>query len=68
MNNLSIGQKVYIPLIASIVIGFVAVLINYWLSVDQLQKGVYETQAKEMKTVFDEAIESKKSVGLTNSI
>ena len=68
MNNLSIGQKVYIPLIASIVIGFVAVLINYWLSVDQLQKGVYETQAKEMKTVFDEAIESKKSVGLTNAI
>lgn len=68
MNHLTIGQKVHVPLIASIVIGVVVVLINYWLSVDHLQQGVYEAQSKEMKTVFDEAIESKNSVGITNAI
>jgi len=68
MNNFSIGQKVYIPLIASILIGFGAVFINYLVSVKELREEVYTTQAKEMKTVFDEAVESKNSVGLTNAI
>ncbi len=52
MNNLSIAQKVHIPLVASIVVGFVVVLINYWLSVDQIREESYTTQSKEMKTVF----------------
>lgn len=68
MNNLSIAQKVHIPLIASIGVGFVIVLINYWASVDQLRSNVYTAQAKEMTTVFGEAIESKKNVGITNAI
>jgi methyl-accepting chemotaxis protein len=68
MNNLSIAQKVHIPLIASIIIGFVIVLVNYWLSVDQIRSDVYSAQSKEMTTVFDEAIESKKNVGITNAI
>lgn len=68
MNNLSIAQKVHIPLIASIVIGFVVVLINYWLSVDQIREDSYAAQSKEMKTVFTEALEAKNSVGITNAI
>ncbi len=68
MNNLSIAQKVHIPLVASIVIGFVVVLINYWFSVDQIREDSYATQAKEMETVFTEALESKNSVGITNAI
>lgn len=68
MNNLSIAQKVHIPLVASIVIGFVVVLINYWLSVDQIREESYTTQSKEMKTVFAEALDSKNSVGITNAI
>ena len=68
MNNMSIGQKVHIPLIASIGIGFIIVLINYFISVGEIKENIYETQAKEMKTVFEEALESKKNVGLTNAI
>lgn len=68
MNNLSIAQKVHIPLIASIVIGFIVVLINYWLSVDQIREESYATQSKEMQTVFGEALEAKNSVGITNAI
>lgn len=68
MNNLSIAQKVHIPLIASIVIGFVVVLINYWLSVDQIREESYAEQSQEMQTIFAEALESKNSVGITNAI
>ncbi|MDD2267516.1 methyl-accepting chemotaxis protein [Sulfuricurvum sp.] len=68
MNNLSIAQKVHIPLIASILIGFVIVLVNYWVSVDQIRTDVYTAQSKEMTTAFDEAVESKKNVGITNAI
>ena len=68
MSNLSIAQKVHIPLIASIVIGFIIVLINYWVSVDQIRNDIYASQSKEMTTVFQEAIEAKNSVGITNAI
>ena len=68
MNNLSIGQKVHIPLVASIILGFVVVLLNYWLSVDKIREDSYASQAKEMQTVFAEALESKNSVGITNAI
>jgi len=68
MSNLSIAQKVHIPLIASILIGFVIVLINYWISVDEIRGDVYTAQEKEMTTVFDEAISAKESVGITNAI
>jgi methyl-accepting chemotaxis protein len=68
MNNLSIAQKVHIPLIASIIIGFIVVLINYIISVHDIRDGIYASQSKEMKTVFNEAIEAKNSVGITNAI
>lgn len=68
MKNLSIAQKVHIPLVASIIIGFVVVLINYWLSVDQIREESYSAQSKEMKTVFTESLEAKNSVGITNAI
>lgn len=68
MNNLSIAQKVHIPLIASIIIGFIVVLINYWLSVHQIQEDIFNDQSKKMETVFQEALESKNSVGITNAI
>ncbi|MBV5320144.1 MAG: CZB domain-containing protein [Sulfuricurvum sp.] len=68
LNNMSIAQKVQIPLIASILIGFIIVLINYWLSVEKIREDIYLSQSKEMKTVFEEAIEAKNSVGITNAI
>lgn len=68
MNNLTIAQKVHIPLIASIIIGFVIVIINFMISVGQMSDDVYKAQTKEMVSIFNEAIETKKSVGLTNAI
>lgn len=65
---MTIAQKVHVPLIASIVIGFIVVLINYWISVDQIREDIYTSQSKEMKTIFEEAIDAKNSVGITNAI
>ena len=65
---MTIAQKVHVPLIASIIIGFVIVLINFWISVDQIREDIYVSQSKEMKTIFEEAINTKKSVGITNVI
>ena len=67
-SNMSIAQKVHIPLIASIIIGFIVVMVNYFLSVKEIRENIFKTQSAEMTTVFEEAIESKKSVGLTNAI
>lgn len=68
MNNLSIAQKVHVPLIASIIVGFIVVLINYIISVHQIRDDIYASQSKEMTTIFNEAIEAKNSVGITNAI
>jgi len=68
MNNLSIAQKVHVPLIASIIIGFIVVLINYVISVHEIRDDIYASQSKEMTTIFNEAIEAKNSVGITNAI
>jgi methyl-accepting chemotaxis protein len=68
LKSMTIAQKVHIPLIASIIIGFIVVLINYWLSVGQIRDDIYASQSKEMTTVFNEALEAKNSVGITNAI
>jgi methyl-accepting chemotaxis protein len=68
MNHLSLGQKVQIPMIITIIVGLMIVIANYWLSVDQIRDDVYREQSKQMETVFSEALEAKNSVGITNAI
>jgi hypothetical protein len=59
MNHLSLGQKVQIPMIITIIVGLMIVIANYWLSVDQIRDDVYREQSKQMETVFSEALEAK---------
>jgi methyl-accepting chemotaxis protein len=66
--KLSISQKVHIPLIASILIGFLIVLVNYIYSVDKMEKDIYLTQQKNLTVTFDEALNVKRHIGLTNAI
>ncbi len=68
MNNLSISNKVHIPLILSIIIGFIIIMINYFISVTEMKEDVYTTQAQMLSSVYSESIESKESIGLTNAI
>ncbi|MEA3227941.1 MAG: chemotaxis protein, partial [Campylobacterota bacterium] len=68
MNNLTIGQKIHIPLIASIIIGFIIVVLNYLFSIDEMKDDTYEIEENKLRSVYKEAIAGKYSIGLTNAI
>ncbi len=68
MNSLTISQKIHIPLIFSIIVGFIIIIINYFYSIDEMKEDTYTTQEKSLRSVYKEAIEGKYSIGLTNSI
>jgi len=68
MNNLSISQKIHIPLILSILVGFVIIIINYFYSIDEMEEDTYTAQEKSLRSVYKEAINSKYNIGLTNAI
>lgn len=68
MNKLSISKKIHIPLIASIIFGFVIIMVNYFYSIDEMKKNVHKTQEKLLRSTYKEAVKSKESIGLTNAI
>ncbi len=68
MKNLSISKKIHIPLIISVLVGFVIILINYYYSIREMKKDVYTKQEQNQRAFFHSALEAKKSIGLTNAI
>ncbi len=67
-NNLSISKKVHIPLIASIIFGFIIIIINYFYSIDEMKENVHKTQEKSLRSIYNESIQYKESIGLTNAL
>jgi methyl-accepting chemotaxis protein len=67
-QNLSISKKVHIPLILSIIIGFIVIMVNYFISVAEMREDVYKTQAQTLRSLYGESMECKESIGLTNAI
>ena len=68
INSMSISKKVHIPLILSILIGFVVILVNYYYSIKELENDVYTSESSSLQLTYREAIEAKKDIGLTNAI
>ena len=68
MNKVSISRKVHVPLIVSIFIGFIIIAFNYFTSVDSIRNDVYKQQMTDLSSFFNEAMDCKKSIGLTNAI
>jgi len=68
MNNLTISQKIHIPLILSIIFGFAVIIINYFYSVNEMKRDAYSTEEHSMRTIYKDAIEGKYSIGITNAI
>lgn len=66
--NLSISKKIHIPLIASIIFGFIVIIMNYFHSIDEMKENVHKTQEKSLRSIYKETIKSKESIGLTNAI
>ncbi len=68
MNSLTISQKIHIPLVISIIVGFIIVLANYFYSIDEMKEDTYKTQENSIRSVYKESIGGKYSIGLTNAI
>ena len=68
MKSISISTKVHIPLVASILIGFIIILISFFSSVSDIENKVYQLQSHKLKNYFEESLASKSTVGITNAI
>jgi len=68
MKKVSISKKVHVPLIVAIFIGFIIIAFNYFTSVDSIRSDVYKQQMTDLNSFFNEAMDCKKSIGLTNAI
>jgi len=68
MSGLSISKKIHIPLIVSIIIGFIIIIANYFFSIIEMEEDVYKEQSLSLSSVYQEAIKAKENIGLTNAI
>ncbi|QOY52437.1 methyl-accepting chemotaxis protein [Candidatus Sulfurimonas baltica] len=67
-SDMSISKKIHIPLIVAILIGFIVVVVNYFFSINEMKSVVYKEQDQSLRMDYQEAIETKESIGLTNAI
>jgi len=68
MARISISNKVHIPLIASIALGFLIILGSYFKSVGDIKAKTYQNESKILSGVYHELIKEKDAIGLTNAI
>ncbi|WP_428739314.1 cache domain-containing protein [Sulfurimonas sp.] len=68
MKNLSISQKLHIPLVVSILLGFVIIGINYYYSLQSIEEDVYKQEKTNLRAVYNDLLQSKEDIGLTNAI
>jgi len=64
----SIGRKVHIPLIASMVIGLIIVSLTAFNSIKDIKVDIYAKEEKSINDYMKSALSEKYAVGATNSI
>jgi len=67
-KSISISKKIHIPLIASILIGFLIILVNYLYSIEELTNDVYTKEKNSLDSTYSELMSAKRDIGLTNAI
>ncbi|MEA1893092.1 MAG: methyl-accepting chemotaxis protein [Campylobacterota bacterium] len=68
MNSSSISTKIHIPLIVSIVIGFIVIGINGLYTISSMTESTLEKEANLFKVDLAGQIKSKQNVWLTNAL
>ena len=68
MNDLTISKKIHIILISSVTIGFIIIMINYFMSTKEMKNELYAKQEKSLRSFFNSAIKDKENIGLTNAL
>jgi len=62
----TIGRKIHLTLIISMLIGLVIIATTAYFSVQNMEDDVYKKETSFLKGYLDSALDEKKSVGLTN--
>ncbi len=68
MSHFNISQKLHIPLIVSILLGFVIIGINYYYSIQSIKTGIYDKESVNLRSVYSDLLEGKQNIGITNAI
>ncbi len=68
LSNVSISKKIHVPLVLSIIIGFIIIVVNYFYSIDEMKADVYTSESKSLRLTYSEAIKGKENIGITNAI
>ena len=68
LKSMSISKKIHIPLIASILLGFLIILVNYFYSIKDLKNDVYTKEQKSLTLTYVGLMHAKEDIGLTNAI
>lgn len=67
-KNLSISNKIHIPLISAILIGMILILISAFTSIKEIKEDVYKKEQESLYIYIKNQFISKLDVGLTNAI
>ena len=68
LNSISISKKIHIPLVFSILVGFIVILVNYYYSIKDLEHDVYASESTALHRTYQQAMQAKEDIGLTNAI
>ena len=68
MKDLSISNKIHIPLISAIAIGMCLILISAFMSLKEIESDVYTAEGKTLDIYLQNQIISKFDISLTNAI
>ena len=67
-NRLSIGSKIHIPLITSIILGTILILITSYFSLSDIERDIYESEEKNLLVYIQNQMKAKNGIALTNAI
>jgi len=67
-KNITIGRKIHIPLVSSMLFGFVIVATTAYFSIDKIEQEVYIEEKHSMQNYLEDKLDEKFSVGITNAI
>jgi len=67
-KNLSIGQKIHLPIIVMMIVSLTIIVINGLSTIDDIKNSSFERFGKNMKIYLSNEIKQKEQIGLTNAI
>jgi len=67
-NNISISQKIHIPLIISLMFGLLIISLISWTNIKDIEKEVYINQYNEVDSYIIDIIDDKRQIALTNAL